>query len=42
MKIINGSNIELTENWRILIYGKQEHTTDTTILTKERDKINAY
>lgn len=22
MKIINGSNIELTENWRILIYGK--------------------
>ena len=22
MRIINGSNIELTENWRILIYGK--------------------
>ena len=22
MKIINGSNIELTENWRVLLFGK--------------------
>ena len=22
MKIINGSNIERTENWRVLLYGK--------------------
>ena len=27
---------------RFIKHGKQERTTDTTILTKEMDKINAY
>ena len=36
MKIINGSNIELTKNWRVLLYGKP------TMDAKDEDQLITF
>ena len=42
LTVIHRLSVQNAKVKRLINYGKQERTTDTTILTKEMDKINAY
>ena len=42
LTFIHHLSVQNAKAKRLNKHGKQERTTDTTILTKEMDKINAY